>query len=156
MSHSPVPLFTLRPLCPDDEYGLTELNARPDVRERMGTLTGSTHSASLGIRAIISNLEFVGVVGFVKSGAYDGTCIELICAIRSAFERKGFARAASERLIAAETITVGRRLLASVREDNLSGQRLASHLGFRPTGDSRACGDAIWELTASRVHAPAI
>src|SRR5262249_24542577 len=139
--------FELRELSTQDDKALSLLGSRHEVGEFIGAI--SRGDAAGVLRAIVVDTEVVGLVGLVPSGAFNGTDVELICALLSCAEGRGLAGAACRRLLSDASIVSGRaRILACVADKNKPARRLASRLGFAPLkGDPRrVSGEAILEL----------
>ena len=124
------PRLALRPANQSDEAFFDELKRRPEVAEFIGSI-GVPDTHADWVFTILENNERVGVVGIVKSGALDGTDVELICALLEPAEDGGRAKEACE-AVKAWAASTGRctRLLACVDDPNKRSQKLTTRLGF--------------------------
>lgn len=148
MSRDAPPPFVLAALNPRHQAGLQRLQSRPEVFSRLGRIVETQDTLASGVRAIESDGEVVGVVGLVRSGALDGTEIELICALIEAHEGRGIATAACHQLLVAEAHRHARqRVLASIASDNAAGKGLAERLGFKRIGTRGASSDELWAIS---------
>src|SRR5213080_5123603 len=92
--HTAVSAVELRPLSPPDDELLSSLEQQEDVWEFVGTLPLPDEEHPHHLFAIIEGRASVGVAGLVKSQALDGTDFELLCALRSEAQGRGFAKQA--------------------------------------------------------------
>jgi len=113
-----------------DEAFLDELKHRPEVADFIGSIVVPDTDADR-VFTILENNEPVGAVGIVKSGALDGTDVELICALLESAEGRGRAKEACEAVIEwAGSTGLWTRLLACADDPNTRSRRLTKKLGF--------------------------
>src|ERR1019366_9281207 len=84
-----------------------------------------------------------GVVGIVRSQAFEGRDVELICAVVQARRGQRIAQEACAMLLRDYSAPGDARLLACVARGNDAGLRLAEHVGFEPLGISRPSSDDV-------------
>jgi GNAT superfamily N-acetyltransferase len=135
----------VRPVVDDDTPGFAALNARPEIRARLGEVALAPRSRWGLIRTITVDSVFAGVTGLVQSDADEGHDVELFCAVLPEYRHDGVATEAGRLLLAVDAPPrVHARVLACISPDNLAAQELARRLGFRETTQTRRTGEIIW------------
>jgi RimJ/RimL family protein N-acetyltransferase len=133
----------VRQVSDEDGAGLAALNARPEVRARLGEVAPNPRHRWGLIRAITVDGVFAGVTGLVQSDAEDGRDVEWFSALLPEFRHAGVSTEAGRLFLATDTPPRA-RVLACISPDNSAAQLLANRLGFRETADIRRTGEVIW------------
>jgi RimJ/RimL family protein N-acetyltransferase len=121
----------LRPLSPSDDDLLSSLEQQEDVWEFVGTLPLPDEEHPHHLFAIIEGQASVGVAGLVRSQALDGTDFELLCALRSEAQGRGFAKQACTLVMAWAFDTLKlERVIASIGDGNDGARSIATKLGM--------------------------
>jgi RimJ/RimL family protein N-acetyltransferase len=147
--------FSIRAISVEDELALRELQARPEVRARIGEIVDGQADLHDRMRAIDCDGLLAGVVGVVRSGAFDGNDVELICAVRKTYENRRLATRSCRALLSDEFNTRD-RVLACIKPTNTEAKSLAKRLGFLPIGTRAFSDEEIWELRAADFSALAV
>jgi RimJ/RimL family protein N-acetyltransferase len=123
--------MNLRPLSPDDADLLSALEEQDDVWEFVGTLPLDAEGGAHRLFAIVEEGASIGVAGLVRSQALDGTDLELLCALRSEAQGRGYAKQACRLALAwaFETTTL-ERIIACIDEGNEGARSIAAKLGM--------------------------
>jgi RimJ/RimL family protein N-acetyltransferase len=132
----------LRPLDASDQDLLRSLEQQDDVWEFVGTLPlpGDGPFSPNHLFTIIEHGAPIGIAGLVRSGTVDSEDFELLCALRSEAQLRGFAKQACTRVLAWAFDTAGlQRVIASIDSSNEGARALAVKLGMTeerslPTG----------------------
>src|SRR5213076_3650430 len=133
--HTAVSAVELRALSPSDDELLSSLEQQEDVWEFVGTLPLPDEEHPHHLFAIIEGRASVGVAGLVKSQALDGTDFELLCALRSEAQGRGFAKQACTLVMAWAFDTLKlERVIASIGEGNDGARSIATKIGMTELG----------------------
>jgi len=121
----------LRPLSPSDDDLLVSLEQQEDVWEFVGTLPLPDEEHPHHLFAIVEGQASVGVAGLVRSQALDRTDFELLCALRSEAQGRGFAKQACTLVLAWAFDTLKlERVIASIGDGNDGARSIATKLGM--------------------------
>jgi RimJ/RimL family protein N-acetyltransferase len=125
----------LRPLSQADDELLSSLEQQEDVWEFVGTLPLPDAEDPHHLFAIVEGQASVGVAGLVRSQALDGTDFELLCALRSEAQGRGFAKQACQLVItwAFDTAKL-ERVIACIGNGNDGARAIATKLGMTEVG----------------------
>jgi len=125
----------LRPLNQSDDELLSSLEQQDDVWEFVGTLPLPDEEHPHHLFAIIEGQASVGVAGLVRSKALDGSDFELLCALRSEAQGRGFAKQACQLVMAWAFDTAKlERIIASIGDGNDGARAIATKLGMTEVG----------------------
>lgn len=121
----------LRPLTPSDSALLGALQQQDDVWEFVGQLPEGQGDRS-SLFAVVEGQVPVGVGGLVKSNAFDGQDLEVLCVMRSEAQRRGLAKRACELILswAFETAKV-ERVIACIDDHNEGARSIATKIGMK-------------------------
>lgn len=119
----------LRPLGPADSGLLAALQQQDDVWEFVGQLPEGGDRSKLF--AVVEGPVPLGVGGLVKSNAFDGTDLEVLCVMRSEAQRRGLAKRACELILAwaFDTAKV-ERVIACIDDHNEGARSIATKIGM--------------------------
>jgi RimJ/RimL family protein N-acetyltransferase len=133
----------LRPLADADQELLAALEQQEDVWEFIGALPLAPREDS-HLFAVIEGRSSIGVAGLVRSTALDGKDLELVCAMRSEAQLRGFATRACKLVLAWAFETAGLdRVVACIDDGNDAARSIAQTIGMRPLG-SGAPGRTVY------------
>jgi RimJ/RimL family protein N-acetyltransferase len=128
---------------------LDRLQQREGVRAFIGSLTGAEVDGQLF--EVVETDRAIGIVGLLRSDAFDGSDYELTCALLEEAEGRGLATEACAAVVEWALGEGGlKRVIASVDDNNRPGTLLAERLGMvaidrRPFRDatvfSTTCSD---------------
>ena len=121
----------LRPLSQSDDELLSSLEQQEDVWEFVGTLPLPDEEHPHHLFAIIDGQARVGVAGLVRSQALGGNDFELLCALRSEAQGRGFAKQACKLAMAwgFDTLKL-ERIIACIGDGNDGARSIATKLGM--------------------------
>jgi RimJ/RimL family protein N-acetyltransferase len=124
----------LRPLTPADTALLSALQQQDDVWEFVGQLPEGQGERSK-LFAIVEDKVPVGVGGLVKSTAFEGQDLEVLCVMRSEAQRRGLAKRACELILswAFDTAKV-ERVIACIDDHNEGARSIATKIGMEELG----------------------
>jgi hypothetical protein len=119
----------LRPINPTDTELLKALEEQDDVWEFIGSWpVEPTHQ----LFAVMDGQESVGVAGLVKSAALGGEDFELLCAMKSEVQTRGYAKQACQLVLAWAFDTAKLdRIIACIDDGNQAARSIASKLGMQ-------------------------
>jgi RimJ/RimL family protein N-acetyltransferase len=122
----------LRPLNESDDELLTSLAQQDDVWEFIGTLPLPDEEHVQHLFAVMEGQASVGVAGLVHSPALDGNDFELLCAMRSEVQLRGFAKQACKLALAWAFETQNlERVIACIDDNNQGARSIATKLGMK-------------------------
>ncbi len=126
----------LRPLGQADQDLLASLEEQEDVWEFIGTLPLAPGDGP-PLFAVVDGQEPVGIAGLVPSRALDDSDFELLCAMKSEVQTRGYAKEACRLVMkwAFDTAHL-ERIIASIDESNEPARRIATTLGMKATGSA--------------------
>ena len=121
----------LRPLSQSDDELLMSLEQQDDVWEFIGTLPLPDEDHPHHLFTIVDGQVKVGVAGLVKSSALDGTDFEVLCALRSEAQGRGYAKQACKLAMAwgFDTLKLD-RIIACIGDGNDGARSIATKLGM--------------------------
>ena len=121
----------LRPLSQSDDELLMSLEEQDDVWEFIGTLPLPDEDHPHHLFTIVDGQAKVGVAGLVKSSALDGTDFEVLCALRSEAQGRGYAKQACKLAMAwgFDTLKLD-RIIACIGDGNDGARSIATKLGM--------------------------
>jgi RimJ/RimL family protein N-acetyltransferase len=135
----------LRPLNPSDDELLSALEQQEDVWEFVGTLPLPDDEHPHHLFAIIEGGASVGVAGLVRSQALEGTDFELLCALRSEAQGRGFAKQACQLVLAWAFDTAKlERVIACIGDGNDGARAIAAKLGMTELGGGGPPGTTVY------------
>jgi RimJ/RimL family protein N-acetyltransferase len=119
----------LRPFGPSDHDLLSSLEQQDDVWEFIGTLPVQPADR---LFVVVDGPDRVGIAGLVKSTAAGGDDFELVCAMRSEMQTRGYAKQACQVVLswAFDTAKLD-RIIACIDEGNDAARSIATKLGMR-------------------------
>jgi RimJ/RimL family protein N-acetyltransferase len=122
----------LRPLNESDDELLSSLAQQDDVWEFIGTLPLPDDEHVQHLFAVMEGPASVGVAGLVQSRALEGKDFELLCAMRSEVQLRGFAKQACKLALAwaFETQKL-ERVIACIDDNNQGARSIAAKLGMQ-------------------------
>jgi len=125
----------LRPLDASDDDLLRSLQEQDDVWEFVGPLPEREEGDTHRLFAVVEGNVAVGIGGLVKSQAFDGKDLEVLCAMRSETQRRGLAKGACQLILAWAFDTAKlERVLACIDDDNEGARSIATKLGMHEVG----------------------
>jgi RimJ/RimL family protein N-acetyltransferase len=121
----------LRPLSQSDDELLMSLEQQDDVWEFIGTLPLPDEDHPHHLFTIVDGQVKVGVAGLVKSSALDGNDFEVLCALRSEAQGRGYAKQACKLAMAwgFDTLKLD-RIIACIGDGNDGARSIATKLGM--------------------------
>lgn len=121
----------LRPLTQSDDDLLGALAQQEDVWEFVGTLPVPDEDHPHHLFVIVEGQVRVGVAGLVRSHVLDGSDFELLCALKSELQGRGFAKQACTLAMAwgFDTFKLD-RILACISDGNDGARSIATKLGM--------------------------
>jgi RimJ/RimL family protein N-acetyltransferase len=124
----------LRPLGTADQDLLASLEEQEDVWEFIGTLPLAPADGP-PLFAVVDGQEPVGIAGLVPSRALDTSDFELLCAMKSEAQTRGYAKEACRLVMkwAFDTAQL-ERVIASIDESNEPARKIATTLGMKAAG----------------------
>ena len=124
----------LRPLTASDGDLLAALQQQDDVWEFVGQLPEDQGDRGR-LFAVVEGELPVGVGGLVRSHAFDGKDLEVLCVMRSEAQRRGLAKRACELILAwaFETAKV-ERVIACIDDHNEGARSIATKIGMKELG----------------------
>ena len=127
--------MNLRPLDQSDDELLSSLEQQDDVWEFVGTLPLPDEEHPHHLFTIMEGQASVGVAGLVRSQALDGSDFELLCALRSEAQGRGFAKQACQLVMtwAFDTAKL-ERVIACIGDGNDGARAIATKLGMTEFG----------------------
>ena len=122
----------LRPLDASHEALLTSLQEQDDVWEFVGPLPEREEGDTHRLFAVMEGQVAVGIGGLVRSQAFDGKDVEVLCAMRSEAQRRGLAKNACQLILAwaFDTAKV-ERVIACIDDDNEGARSIATKIGMQ-------------------------
>ncbi len=126
----------LRPLDASHDALLRSLQEQDDVWEFVGSLPDREEGGGGGdtprLFAVVEGQVAVGIGGLVRSQAFDGNDLEVLCAMRSEAQRRGLAKRACQLILAwaFDTAKV-ERVIACIDDDNEGARSIATKLGMQ-------------------------
>lgn len=124
----------LRPLGAADHDLLSALEEQEDVWEFIGTLPLAPGEGP-PLFAVVEGQSSVGIAGLVPSRALDDADFELLCAMKSEVQTRGFAKQACKLVMSWAFDTAGlERIIACIDETNEPARRIATTLGMKEAG----------------------
>jgi RimJ/RimL family protein N-acetyltransferase len=107
------------------------LEEQDDVWEFIGTLPLPDEDHPHHLFTIVDGQAKVGVAGLVKSSALDGTDFEVLCALRSEAQGRGYAKQACKLAMAwgFDTLKLD-RIIACIGDGNDGARSIATKLGM--------------------------
>lgn len=122
----------LRPLSPAHDALLRSLQEQDDVWEFVGPLPELEEGEAQRLFAVIEGDVAVGIGGLVRSPVFDGTDVEVLCAMRSEAQSRGLAKRACQLILAwaFDTAKV-ERVIACIDDDNEGARSIATKLGMQ-------------------------
>jgi RimJ/RimL family protein N-acetyltransferase len=107
------------------------LEQQDDVWEFIGTLPLPDEDHPHHLFTIVDGQAKVGVAGLVKSSALDGTDFEVLCALRSEAQGRGYAKQACKLAMAwgFDTLKLD-RIIACIGDGNDGARSIATKLGM--------------------------
>jgi len=119
----------LRPISPSDTELLKSLEEQEDVWEFIGSWP---LEPTLQLFAVMDGGESVGVAGLVKSQALGREDFELLCAMKSEVQTRGYAKHACQLVLAWAFDTAKlERVIACIDDGNQAARSIASKLGMQ-------------------------
>jgi RimJ/RimL family protein N-acetyltransferase len=122
----------LRPLDASHDALLTSLQEQDDVWEFVGPLPEREEGDTHRLFAVMEGQVAVGIGGLVRSQAFDGKDVEVLCAMRSEAQRRGLAKNACQLILAwaFDTAKV-ERVIACIDDDNEGARSIATKIGMQ-------------------------
>ena len=122
----------LRPLDASHDALLTSLQEQDDVWEFVGPLPEREEGDTHRLFAVMEGQVAVGIGGLVRSQAFDGKDVEVLCAMRSEAQRRGLAKTACQLILAwaFDTAKV-ERVIACIDDDNAGARSIATTIGMK-------------------------
>jgi len=118
----------LRPIGASDQNLLSSLEEQEDVWEFIGTLPlQPAHQ----LFAVVEGHDSIGIAGLVKSTALGGEDFELLCAMKSEAQTRGYAKQACKLVMAWAFDTAKlERIIACIDDGNEAARSIAAKLGM--------------------------
>jgi RimJ/RimL family protein N-acetyltransferase len=119
-----------------------------ELRERVRTweLLRSPDGQAVWLNWIVRLATTGVVIGYVQASVRDGIA-SIAYVIGAAYAGQGLATEATVAMCRALRERLGvRQLVAHIHPLHQASQRVAQHVGLKPTGDADAEGEAIWQL----------
>jgi RimJ/RimL family protein N-acetyltransferase len=122
----------LRPLDASHDALLRSLQEQDDVWEFVGPLPERRQGDTHHLFAVVEGQVPVGIGGLVRSRAFDGKDVEVLCALRSEAQRRGLAKRTCELVLAwaFDTAKV-ERVIACIDNDNEGARSIATKIGMK-------------------------
>jgi len=145
----------LRPLTPSDDELLSALEQQDDVWEFVGTLPLPDEEHPHHLFAIVEGKASVGVAGLVRSQALEGKDFELLCALRSEAQGRGFAKQACMLAMAwgFDTLKL-ERVIACIGDGNDGARSIATKIGMTELGAGPPGATVYVKDRGKRKHGP--
>ncbi len=122
----------LLPLNASHNALLQSLQVQEDVWEFLGPLPEPGEGGTHGLFVVMEGGVPLGVGGLIKSQAFDGKDVEVLCAMRSEAQHRGLAKRACELILtwAFETAKVD-RVIACIDDHNEGARSIAVKIGMK-------------------------
>ena len=122
----------LQPLNASHDALLRVLQQQDDVWEFVGTLPQPQEGDRHRLLAIMEGQVPIGIGGLIRSQAFDGKDVEVLCAMRSEAQHRGLAKRACELILtwAFETAKVD-RVIACIDDHNEGARSIAVKIGMK-------------------------
>lgn len=122
----------LRPLDTSHAALLRSLQQQDDVWEFIGRLPAGEEGDTQHVFAIVEGQVTLGVGGLTRSPELEGKDSEVLCAIRSEAQRRGFAKRACELILAWAFDTAKlERVIACIDNSNQGARAIATKIGMK-------------------------
>ncbi|HEY3278957.1 MAG TPA: GNAT family N-acetyltransferase [Gemmatimonadales bacterium] len=122
----------LRPLDASHDALLRSLQEQDDVWEFVGPLPEPGEGGAQRLFAVIEGEMPVGIGGLIRSQAFDGKDVELLCVMRSEAQLHGLAKRACQLILAWAFDTAGvERVISCIDNENEGARSIAVKLGMK-------------------------
>ena len=122
----------LQPLNASHDALLRVLQQQDDVWEFVGTLPQPHEGDAHRLFAVMEGQVPIGIGGLIKSQAFDGKDVEVLCALRSEAQRRGLAKRACELILTWAFGTAGvERVIACIDDNNEGARTIATKIGMQ-------------------------
>ena len=122
----------LRPLDASHAPLVRSLQQQEDVWEFIGRLPAWKDGDTERVFAVVEGQETLGIGGLTRSWELDGKDTEVLCAIRSDAQHRGFAKRACELILdwAFDTAKL-ERVIACIDNNNQGARAIATKIGMK-------------------------
>lgn len=121
----------LRPLDASHDALLRSLQQQDDVWEFIGTLPAWEEGDTHRLFAVVEGQVALGIGGLIRSRELEGKDSEVLCAMRSEAQHRGFAKRACELILAWAFDTAKlERVIACIDNNNEGARSIATKIGM--------------------------